>query len=67
MRLDKNKQNRIKLQTYEFNYHNNRETQEKTAANIDAVLSTLKCSGNCSFSSEVQAELRMTLEYKIIF
>lgn len=67
MRLDLNNQNRIKSKVYRFEYNTNREMKEKTAANIDAVIKKIGCVGNGSVVSEVQAESRTVLEYKITF
>lgn len=59
--------NRIESKSYRFQCSKSSGIKEKEAAQIDAVLSQLKCSGTASISSEAQRESRTDLEYNIEF
>lgn len=61
------KNNKIESKTYKFQCNRSLGIKEKEAAQIDAVLYQLKCSGTASISSEVQRESRTDLEYSIEF
>lgn len=59
--------NRIESKSYRFQCSKSSGIEEKEAAQIDVVLSQLKCSGTASISSEAQRESRTDLEYNIEF
>lgn len=65
MRLEP--ENPVKSKTYEFHCGRGREMQKTEAASIDFILEKKGLTGNVSLVSEVQAEQRKTLEYKIEF
>ena len=67
MRMDTKKQNKIKSITYTLQYSKSSGIKEKEAAEIDAVLSQIKCGGTATISSEAQRENRTDLEYHIEF
>jgi len=67
MRMDTKKQNKIKSKTYTLQYSKSSGIKEKEAAEIDAVLSQMKCGGTATISSEAQRESRTDLEYHIEF
>lgn len=66
MRTGSNK-NKIESKIYRFQCNKSSGIKEKEAAQIDAVLGQLKCSGTASISSEAQRESRTDLEYSIEF
>jgi len=66
MRTGSNK-NKIESKIYRFQCNKLSGIKEKIAAQIDAVLDQLKCSGTASISSEAQRESRTELEYSIEF
>lgn len=65
MRLEP--ENTIKSKVYEFLCGTGKEMQQKEAASIDFILEKKGLTGNVSIVSEVQAEQRKILEYKIEF
>ena len=62
-----NSENKIESKTYKFQCSRSSGITEKEAAQIDAVLGQMKCSGTASVSSEAQRESRTELEYRIEF
>lgn len=66
MRLGANG-NQLQKKTYRFDCTTNLDMKEAMAANIDAVLKGLKCTGNATMSSEYQSQKRTILEYTIEF
>lgn len=60
-------ENKIESKTYKFQCSRSSGITEKEAAQIDAVLGQMKCSGTASVSSETQRESRTELEYRIEF
>lgn len=54
-------------QKYTLKLSNSYGIKEKDAIKIDAVLKTMKISGNTTFTSEVQNESRRFFEYEVDF
>lgn len=59
--------NPISRKTYILKYYDNQGMKESDAVKVDAALKVFKMAGNASFSSEVQTEKRIYMEYEIEF
>lgn len=66
MRLE-NTENILTEQHLSLKCMNSSGITEKTALSIDAAFSSLKCTGNTTFTSEAQNETRQIFEYDILF
>ncbi|MEE0965812.1 MAG: hypothetical protein U0L85_02030 [Bacilli bacterium] len=62
-----NDKNALKTKTYSLDYTTGRDMHEKTAANLDALLKKIGCTGNKTVTNEVEDQKRFSFEYTIEF